>query len=55
MPAESVRNQDGLWGPVTMAQVKYFQSTHGLVADGIVGPNTWNTMIAANGSGIEYI
>jgi peptidoglycan hydrolase-like protein with peptidoglycan-binding domain len=31
---------DGLFGKTTADAVKWFQSTHGLVADGIVGPTT---------------
>lgn len=31
---------DGVFGPVTKAQVVSFQSHHGLTADGIVGPQT---------------
>jgi uncharacterized protein (TIGR02594 family) len=33
-------NIDGLWGSRTEAAVRAFQATHGLVADGIVGPKT---------------
>jgi peptidoglycan hydrolase-like protein with peptidoglycan-binding domain len=31
---------DGVYGPKTVAVVKHFQTQHGLVADGIIGPNT---------------
>ena len=32
---------DGDFGPITEKAVKTFQFTHGLAADGIVGPKTW--------------
>ncbi|WP_144560152.1 peptidoglycan-binding domain-containing protein [Shouchella miscanthi] len=32
---------DGVFGPNTEDQVKAFQAEHGLIADGIVGVNTW--------------
>lgn len=32
---------DGNFGPQTKAAVQAFQSSHGLVPDGIVGPLTW--------------
>jgi peptidoglycan hydrolase-like protein with peptidoglycan-binding domain len=31
---------DGVFGPVTLAHVQSFQSSHGLTDDGIVGPKT---------------
>ncbi|MDB5168893.1 MAG: peptidoglycan-binding protein [Candidatus Saccharibacteria bacterium] len=33
--------QDSKFGPGTKAKVMAFQKSHGLVADGIVGPKTW--------------
>jgi hypothetical protein len=35
---------DGIFGPITEAATKQYQTDHGLVADGIVGPLTWGTI-----------
>ena len=37
---------DGVFGPNTERQVKSFQGSCGLVADGIVGPATWSELLA---------
>lgn len=37
---------DGRYGGKTLARVKEFQSGHALSADGIVGPKTWDKMLA---------
>lgn len=36
---------DGTFGPQTRSAVKSFQGSKGLVADGIVGPNTWQALV----------
>lgn len=38
---------DGFFGPITEAAVRRFQREHGLVPDGIVGPNTWAALLNA--------
>jgi peptidoglycan hydrolase-like protein with peptidoglycan-binding domain len=35
---------DGIFGPITEAQVEEYQRLHGLVVDGVVGPKTWTEL-----------
>ncbi len=43
--AEPLLTVDNVFGPSTLARVKQEQAQHGLVADGIVGPKTWNLLL----------
>ena len=40
-------NTDGIFGPITDAQVRNFQRSNGLSVDGIVGPNTFELLLTA--------
>jgi zinc D-Ala-D-Ala carboxypeptidase len=42
---------DGVFGPHTGAAAVVFQSDHGLVADGVVGDQTWPALIVQLASG----
>lgn len=44
-----INNLDGIFGGETERAVKAFQSENGLVADGIVGVNTWRKLFSSTG------
>jgi peptidoglycan hydrolase-like protein with peptidoglycan-binding domain len=44
---------DGDFGPATASAVKSFQSSHGLLVDGIVGPRTKAALYGASTSGVD--
>ncbi|MGW0522837.1 peptidoglycan-binding protein [Crossiella sp. NPDC003009] len=40
---------DGIFGPATESAVKRYQANQGLVADGVVGPKTWQRILSGLG------
>lgn len=44
-----ITSLDGIFGPNTERAVKAFQTENGLVADGIVGRNTWQKLLSSTG------
>lgn len=42
----NVGSIDGIFGAQTLAAVKAFQLSKGLLADGVVGPQTWAALMA---------
>ena len=40
-----ITDLDGIFGPETERAVRAFQSENALSVDGIVGPNTWNSLL----------
>ena len=49
--AEPALDPDGIFGRLTQAAVREYQSTHDLVPDGIVGPLTWAALDSGGGGG----
>lgn len=46
-----IESPDGVFGPQTDQLLRQYQKSHGLVADGVVGPKTW-AFLEANEMGI---
>ena len=42
--SEQEGEADGLYGPATRSAVNAFQEKHGLTADGLIGPETWQAV-----------
>ncbi|MFC7489112.1 MULTISPECIES: peptidoglycan-binding protein [unclassified Knoellia] len=42
---------DGVFGDITVSRVRAFQTSRGLAADGVVGPNTWSALVVTVKSG----
>jgi len=41
-------NEDGIFGPITEASVRAFQTFFGLNSDGVIGPLTWGRIVDIN-------
>jgi hypothetical protein len=46
---------DGRFGPSTQAAVEAFQAAHGLLVDGIVGPDTWAALLRDEPAVITWV
>lgn len=46
---------DGVFGTITEEAVKIFQRNNGLIADGIVGPKTWEKLKPLQSQGVSII
>lgn len=46
---------DGRFGPTTRAAVEAFQQAHGLLVDGIVGPDTWAALLRYRPAPISWV
>jgi hypothetical protein len=46
---------DGRFGPSTEAAVEGFQAAHGLLVDGIVGPDTWAALLRYRPAAITWV
>lgn len=51
----SVGDADGIFGPNTLREVRAFQASENLTADGIVGPQTWNALLYGKSSIVNVV
>lgn len=50
-----VGNVDGIFGPITLREVRAFQTSENLTVDGIVGPMTWAALLHFNSQSTNNI